>query len=90
MRVQCDTSCFRLGAALEQLTVDRLKSIVFTYQFVNSCEERQFRLEHCLSSQELEPLSVVCSIDSFKNFLYGKQLKVITDHRTRFSILNLT
>ena len=79
-RVKCDASRSGLGAALEQLTVDGWKPIAFTSRFLNSCEERY-------SVNELELLGVVWSIEYFKNYLYGKQFKVITDHRALLSIM---
>ena len=79
-RVKCDASRSGLGAALEQLTVDGRKPIAFASRFLNSCEERY-------SVNELELLGVVWSTEYFKNYLYGKQFKVITDHRALLSIM---
>ena len=79
-RVKCDASRSGLGAALEQLTVDGWKPIAFASRFLNSCEERY-------SVNELELLGVVWSTEYFKNYLYGKQFKVITDHRAHLSIM---
>ena len=67
------------GAALEQLSVDEWKPIVFTSRFLNSCEGRY-------SVSEWELLGVVWSIEYFKNYS-GKQFKVITYHRALLSIL---
>ena len=79
-RVNCDASRSGLGAALEQLTVDGWKPIAFRSRFLNSCEERY-------SVNELELLGVVWSTEYFKNYLYGKHFKVITDHRALLSIM---
>ena len=79
-RVKCDASRSGLGAALEQLTVDGWKPIAFASRFLNSYEERY-------SVNELELLGVVWSTEYFKNYLYGKQFKVITDHRALLSIM---
>ena len=79
-RVNCDASRSGLGAALEQLTVDGWKPIAFASRFLNSCEERY-------SVKELELLGVVWLTEYFKNYLYGKQFKVITDHRALLSIM---
>ena len=79
-RVKCDASRSGLGAALEQLTVDGWKPIAFASRFLNSCEERY-------SVNELELLGVVWSTEHFKNYLYGKHFKVITDHRALLSIM---
>ena len=69
-----------MGAALEQLTVDGWKPISFASRFLNSSEERY-------SINELELLGVVWSIEYFKNYLYGKEFTIITDHRALLSIL---
>ena len=79
-RVKCDASRSDLGAAVEQLTVDGWKPIAFASRFLNSCEKRY-------SVNELELLGVVWSIEYFKNYLYGKHFKVITDHRALLSIM---
>ena len=50
------------------------------FSFLNSCEERY-------SVIELELLGVVWSIEYFKNYLYGKNFKVITDQRAILSIM---
>ena len=71
-RVKCDASPSGLGAAVGQLTVDGWKPIAFAFRFLNSCEERY-------SVNELEILGVVWSTECFKNYLYGKHFKVITD-----------
>ena len=69
-----------MGAALEQLTVDGWKPISFALRFLNSSEERY-------SINELELLGVVWSTEYFKNYLYGKEFTIITDHRALLSIL---
>ena len=79
-RVKCDASRSSLGAALEQLTIDEWTTIAFTSRFLNSCNKR-------FGANELELLGVVWSIEYFKNYLYGKHFKVITDHRALLSIL---
>ena len=79
-RVKCDASRSGLGAVLEQLTVDGWKPIAFASRFLNFCEERYSVNEH-------ELLGVVWSTEYFKNYLYGKHFKVITDHRALLSIM---
>ena len=71
--IKFDTSRSGLGTALEQLTVDGWKPIAFASRFLNSWEERY-------SVNELELLGVVCLIEYFENYLYGKNFGVITDH----------
>ena len=69
-----------MRAALEQLTVDGWKPICFASRFLNSTEERY-------SINELELLGVVWSIEYFRNYLYGKEFTIITDHCALLSIL---
>ena len=80
VRVKCDASRSRLGAALEQNTSDGWKPIAFTSRFLNSTEERY-------SVNELELLGKVWSIDYFKYYFHGKNFTVVTDHRALLSIL---
>ena len=80
VRVKCDASRSGLGAALKQNTPDGWKPIAFASRFLNSTEERY-------SVNELELLGIVWSIDYFKNYLYGKNFTVVTDHRDLLSIL---
>ena len=79
-RIKCDASRSGHGAALEQLTVNGWKLISFASRFSNSNEERY-------SVNELELLGVVWSIEYLKNYLYGKEFSIITDHRALLSIL---
>ena len=60
--------------------VDGWKPIAFASRFLNSCEKRY-------SVNELELSGVVWSTEYFKNYLYGKHFKVITDHRALLSIM---
>ena len=69
-----------LGAALEHLTVNGWKPITFALRILSSCKERY-------SVNELELLRVVLLIEYFKNYLYGKNFTVITDHRALLSIM---
>ena len=77
--IKCDASRSGLGAALEQLTVNGWKPISFASTFSNSNEERY-------SINQLELLGVVCSIEYFKNYFFGKEFSIITDQRVLFSI----
>ena len=79
-RVKCDVPRFGLGAAIEQMTVNGWKPIAIISRFMNSCKER-----HSVNDYEL--LCAVLSIVFFENYLYGKQIKVIIDHRALILIL---
>ena len=79
-RIKCDAFRSGLGALLEQLTVDGWKPIPFVSRFLNGNKERY-------SFNELDLLGVVWSIEYFKNYLYGKEFSIITDHRSLLSNL---
>ena len=65
---------FRSRAALEQLAVNNWKPISFDSIFLKSNEER-----YSINEQEL--LGAVWSTECFKNYFYGKEFLIITDHR---------
>ena len=62
------------------MTVNGWKPIYFASRFLNNSEERY-------SINELELLGVVWSKEYIKNYLYGKEFPIITDHRALLSIL---
>ena len=74
--------CFslRIGSSTRTTNSWWLKPISFASRFLNSSEERY-------SINELELLGVVWSIEYFKNYLYGKEFTIITDHLALLSIL---
>ena len=79
-RIKCDASRSGLGAAFEQLTVEGWKPVSFASIFLNSNEERY-------SLNELKLLGIVWCTEYFKNYLYGKEISIITGHRALLSIL---
>ena len=79
-RIKCDASRKGSCCALEQRTPNVWHTVVFASQFLNSVEDRY-------SINELELLGVVCSIEHFNYYLYGKPFTVITDHRALLSIM---
>ena len=56
------------------------KPIAFASRFLNHCEQRY-------STNELELLAVVWSVEHFRNYLYGRKFHVRTDHRALLSAL---
>ena len=79
-RIKCNASRQSLGAALEQLDCDGRKTVAFASRFLNNTEERY-------SINELELLGVVWAIEYLKYYLFGKNFKVLTDHRALLSVL---
>ena len=79
-RIKCEASRAGLGAALEQRSPTGWHTVAFASRFLNSNEERY-------SVNDLDLLGVVWSVKYFKNQLYGKSFKIITDHRALLSIM---
>ena len=79
-RIKCDASRSGLREALQQLTIDYWKPILFASRFSNSTEERY-------SNNELELLRVVSRKKKyFIYYLNGKEFPVKADHRALLSI----
>ncbi len=80
-RVTCDASKSGLGAVSEQKQQAIWTPIAFASRFPNAAESRY-------STNELELLGVVWSIEHFKNYLLGRAFTVRTDHRALLSALS--
>ena len=79
-RITCDASPTGLGAVLEQHCATGWLPICFASRFLKDSESRY-------STNELELLAVVWSIEHFRNYLFGRQFVVRTDHRALLSAL---
>ena len=73
-RVKTNASHNGLGAFLEQLHGSDWKTISFASRFLNPYESKY-------STNKLELLGVVWAVEHYKNFLYGSDFEVITDHK---------
>ena len=86
-RAKCDASHSGLGATLEQKTDDNeWVPIAFALSYLKTQEKKY-------STNELELLAVVWSVDRFKHYLQGKEFILATDHKALTSALgniNLT
>ena len=80
-RVKFDASAKSLGASIEQKNNNTWHTIAFDSRFLNEHESRY-------STNELELLSVVWSLQHFKHYLYGTEFNLQTDHRALLSALN--
>ena len=80
-RVKCDASAKGLGASIEQKHNNSWHTIAFASRFLNEHESRY-------STNELELLAVVWSLEHFKHYLYGTEFTLQTDHRALLSALN--
>ena len=73
-RVKCDASHSELGASLEQLKIEgEWVPIAFASQNLNTQEKKY-------STNELELLAEVWSVDRFKHYLLGKKFVIATDY----------
>ena len=80
-RVKTDASHNGLGASLEQLHGNDWKTVSFASRFLNPHESKY-------STNELELLGVVWAVEHYKNYLYGSEFEIITDHKALRSALS--
>ena len=73
-RVNYDARAKRLGASIEQKHNNEWHTIAFASRFLKNHES-------CYSTNELELLAVVWSLEHFKQYLYGTEFTLQTDHR---------
>ena len=81
-RLKTDASHSGLGATLEQWDGENWLTIVFTSRFLNNHESK-------FSTNKLELLGVVWATEHFKNYLYGAEYEIVTDHKALLSALNV-
>ena len=79
--IVCDASPNSLEAVLKQLGSLGWRPISFASRFFNKAEKKYF-------SNELEMLAVVWGSEYFKNYKFGKQFIVVTDHKALVTLLN--
>ena len=79
-RVRCDASKNGLGACLEQQLDNNWYPIAYASRFLNNNEQKY-------STNELELLTVVWSLEHFKFYLYGSKFELQTDHQALLSAL---
>ena len=79
-RVRCDASKKGLGACLEQKNGNIWETKAFASRFLNNLESRY-------STNKLELLAVVWSLEYFKYYLYGSEFILQTDHKALLTAL---
>ena len=79
-RVRCDASKNGLGACLEQYLNNNWYPIAYASRFLNNNEQKY-------STNKLELLAVVWSLEHFKYYLYGSKFELQTDHQALLSAL---
>jgi hypothetical protein len=79
--VACDASTKAVGAILSQVKDGKERPVVYCTRQFNSAESKY-------SIIELELLAFIFAVKQFRCYLYGRQFKVYTDHRTLKWLLN--
>ena len=80
LRIFCDASKQGLGAVLQQKEKEGWKPISYASRFLTDLEAKY-------SINELELLAVVWSVEHFKNYVYGINFGVASDHNALQSVL---
>ena len=76
LRIICDASKEGLGAVLQQNEENNWKPIAYASRFSTDFEAKY-------SINELELLAVVWSVEHFKNYVYGIEFEIVSDHKER-------
>lgn len=69
-----DASDYAIGAVLSQGEIGRDKPIHFASRTLSKTEEKY-------SVPEKEMLAIFWALQTFRNYLYGSQIKILTDHQ---------
>ena len=77
-RLKTDASHNGLVATLEQLQDDQWKTIAFASRFLNNHKIKY-------STNKLELLGVVWATEHFRNYMYGMEFQIVTDHKAILS-----
>ena len=81
IRIICDASKKGLGAVLQKSqTNGEWRPICFASRFLTDFESKY-------SINELELLAIVWAVEHFRNYVYGVQFKIISDHKALMSVL---
>ena len=75
----CDASHNGLGAVLEQLGSERWRTKLS--RFLSEAQKNY-------STNELEMLAKVWGSEYFRNYIFGRQFTVVTDHKALVTLLN--
>ena len=80
LRIICDASRDGLGAVLQQQVENNWQPICFASRFLTPLESKY-------SINELELLAVVWAIEHFRNYVYGVEFQVLSDHKALATVL---
>ena len=71
--IECDASKYGIGGVLSQKTGKHFQPVAFFSKHLSKTERNY-------STSERELLAIVLSVEHFKQFVYGREFKIITDH----------
>ena len=80
LRIICDASKEGLGAVLQQKRVESWQATHCASSFLTTFEQKY-------SMNELELFAVVSAIENFRNYVYGVQFEIISEHKALTAIL---
>ena len=81
IRIVCDANHNGLRGVLEKLGCERWRPISFACRFSNAVEKK-------FSTNGMELLAVVWGSTVFRNYIFGKHITVVTDHKALVTLLN--
>ncbi len=71
--IECDASKYGLGGVLSQKTGRHYQPIAYFSKHLSKTEQNY-------STSERELLAIVLSVEHFKQYVYGREFKILTDH----------
>ena len=72
-QVECDASKYGVGGVLSQKFGSHFQPVAYFSKHLNKTEKSY-------STSEREMLAIVLSVEHFRQCIYGRQIKIITDH----------
>ena len=80
LRIICDASKEGLGAICQQQNEGEWETTHYASRFLTEFEKKY-------SINEIELIAVVWAIEKFRNFVYGTEFEVVSDHKALTTIL---
>ena len=80
IRINCDANKSGLGTVLQQNDGNNWRPIHFASRFLTP-------LQCKYSINELEKLAVVWAVEHFRDYLYGTNFQIVSDHKALTSVL---